>query len=230
MESVQGSRSDGAYIELTQLVEEKAKSFEKTSRPQRIRQRSSRLSDSIVMETIGEDSRDIGLKPVYFEIIDSICEEIKRRFHNNSDILNALSDLSELNPNTELNALKPLEMIGLTLPSEAELNVVKQFLSKEKEKPENAKSSILKILFQVKDAFRTTYSLFEACETFGSSTSVNKCAFSALARIDIVKRMSMSTQRICDLSFMAFEKKLLDSINIDDIIQKFSEKNHIIII
>lgn len=225
LESVQSLRTDEAYNSFHQLVEETASAFDYAPRPRRIRQRSSRLTDSIVMDTIGEDSRDIGMKSVYFEIIDTICNEIKRRFNNNSDILNALSDLSEMNSNTEINCLKPLEKIGLTLPSEAELKVVSNFLMKEKEKPENADSSNLKILFPVKDAFRATYSLFEACETFGSSTSVNECAFSALARIDIVKRMSMSTQRLCDLSFMAFEKKKLNSVNVDDIIRKFSDKN-----
>lgn len=224
LEMVQKFRSDEAFNGFLQLTEETMDTFEYAPRPQRIRQRSSRLTDSVVMETIGEGSTD-NMKPVYFEIIDSICNEIEKRFHHNSDILNALSDLSEMKSNIDRKVLEPLEKIGLILPTEAELNVVSNFLMKEKEKPENAKISNLKMLFPVRSAFPETYRLFEACETFGSSTAVNECAFSALARIDVLKRMSMSTQRLCDLSFMAFEKKRLSSVKIDDIIRKFSEKN-----
>ena len=143
--------------------------FEYESRPQRIRQRASRLTDTIIMEIIGEDSRDIGLKPVYLEIIDSICNEIKKRFHHNSDILIGLADLRELDSNTERKTLEPLEKIGLTLPFEAELTVVSTLMKREKEKPENAYRSNLKILFPVEEAFSTIYLLFEACETFGST-------------------------------------------------------------
>lgn len=179
------------------------------------------------METLGDDSRD-DLKPVYFEIIDNITNEFEKRFHDNSAILTALSDLNTItfsNSNFDRKILEPLERIGLILPSEAELNVVSRYLIKEKDKPENAESSNLKILFPVRSGFPQSYRLFEACETFGSSTSVNECAFSALARIDVMKRMSMSTQRLCDLSFMAFEKQRLDSVEVDGIIRKFTEKN-----
>ena len=88
------------------------------------------------------------MKSVYFEIIDTIYNEIKKRINNNnnSDILKELSDLSELNSNTDISYLKQLENIGLTLPSEAELKVVSIFLINEKEKPENAESSNSNIL------------------------------------------------------------------------------------
>lgn len=83
----------------------------------------------------------------------------------------------------------------------------------------------MNILFPIKSAFPASFSLFEACETFGNSTSFNECAFSALARIDTVRRMSMLNARLCDLTFLAFEKKLLGSVKVEDIIRKFSEKN-----
>lgn len=56
----------------------------------------------------------------------------------------------------------------MTLPSEAELKVESNFLIKEKGKPENAESSKCNIM--------------------------NECEFPALAKIDIVKHMSMLTQ------------------------------------
>lgn len=77
----------------------------------------------------------------------------------------------------------------------------------------------------VKDAFADTYRLFEACDAFGSSTAIIESSFSALARIDTVRRMCMTDQRLRDSSFLAFEKKRLSSIEEDDIMRKFSEKN-----
>lgn len=182
LESVQRFRTDEAFNSFLQLTEQTLNTFdEQTPRPQRIRQRSSRLNNSIVMETLGEDSREVGLKPVYFEIIDSIISEINKRFHENSDILMALSELNEINTNFDRKILEPLQRIGLTLPSDAEFQVVLKYFVQEKEKPDNAESSNLKILLPVRSAFSETYRLFEACKTFGSSTSVNECAFSALA-------------------------------------------------
>lgn len=197
-------------------------------RTRRVRQRSSRLNDSVVMETLGEDhfeNENDRLKSTYFEVIDKVLVEMKRRFHNNSDILIAISELNNLNSNTfSRDALEPLKDIRLILPSEAELNVVTKFLAKEMEKPENANNNALKILLPVKDAFSDTYLLFEAAEVFGSSTAINECSFSALARIDTVRRMSMTDQRLRDLSFLAFEKNRL-TLNDIDIMRKFSEKN-----
>lgn len=117
-----------------------------------------------------------------------------------------------------------MEKIAFTLPSEAELNLVSK--EKVKEKPENAERSNSKMLFPVKSAFPETYCLFEACETFGSSTAVNEYAFSALTRIDSMKRMS-----ICQLSVFTtyllwlLKKNRLSSVKVEDIIRKFSKKN-----
>lgn len=86
------------------------------------------------------------------------------------------------------------------------MKVVRTYLSKETKKPENRNTSVLKLLLPVKDAFSDTYRLFYAGETFGSSTAINECSFSALARIDTVCRISMTDQRLRDLYFLTFEK------------------------
>lgn len=121
--------------------------------------------------------------------------------------------------------LTPLVDIGLILPSDSELDVVKKFISSETKKPENAKMTILKLLTPVKDAFLNTYHLFEAFEAFGSSTAINECSFSAVSRIDTVRRMCMTDERLRNLSFLAFEKKRLTDLNELDIMHKFAEKN-----
>lgn len=63
------------------------------------------------------------------------------------------------------------------------------------------------MLFPIKEAFAETYNLFDAIETIASSTAINECSFSALSRVDSIRRMSMTDQRLRDLSFIAFEKK-----------------------
>lgn len=203
--------------------------YENVPRVKRTRQRSTRLNDSIVMESLGEGQDDgeyQQLQSAYYEVIDYTLIEMEKRFNDNSEILMAISELNNLTSKTfDLKTLTPLKSIGLTLPSESELNVVKTYLLEEIKKPENVNATTLKILFPVKDAFPDTYRLLEAGDTFGSSTAINECSFSALNRIDTVKRMSMSDKRLCDLSFLAFEKKKLSQISEDDIIRQFSEKN-----
>lgn len=115
--------------------------------------------------------------------------------------------------------------LQVTLPSSAECAVAKTYLLSEKNKPEWKEKSILETLFPVKTAFPVTYRLFEAIETFGATTSVNESSFSALSRIDAIRRSSMTDQRLRDLAFLAFEKKRLNTLRIDKILRKFSEKN-----
>lgn len=83
------------------------------------------------------------------------------------------------------------------------------------------------MLLPFKDGIESTYKLLEAVESLGSSTAVNECAFSALSRIDTVRRMAMTDQRLCNLAFLAFEKNRISSIkDFDDkILRKFNEKN-----
>lgn len=165
--SVQSLRTDESFDRFLKSTQDVMGQFENLRRPQRIRERSSRLSHSIVMETLGEDIGDNELKPIYFEVIDNVVNEINKRFHENSD---SPSDL-------DLNALKPLETLGLKLPSELEFDVIRKYLEKEREKQDNNDKSYMNILYPVKSAFPASFSLFEACETFGGSTSFNECAF-----------------------------------------------------
>lgn len=178
---------------IIQLVEKVMDEFEYVPRPRRVRNRTSRLTDSVVAETIGEGDIDVRFKPIYFEIIDSICNELKRRFHHNSDILYELSDLQQLDSNIDIKSLEPLAKIGLVVPSQTELSLVANYLKTMKEDPENAGKSNLKILAPLKAGMKNTFALLEACETFGSSI--------------LLKRMSMTSQRLCDLAFIAFEKQ-----------------------
>lgn len=187
----------------------------------RIRRRTTRLDQSVVMCTLGERENEmergnILLKQQYFEMIDRVCREIRFRFQENNEILMAVSEASRMHcVDFDRNSLLPLNEIGLIVPSEAELLVIKNYLKKELNKPEWQGSSMMKILYPVKDAFSQTYHLLQGVEVFGSSTSTNESSFSALSRIDTIRRMSMTDQRMCNLAFLAFEKKKLSSLQED---------------
>lgn len=86
-------------------------------------------------------------------------------------------------------------------------------------------NTMLIILLQVKEATPNTYRLIEANETFGRSTAINKCSFSALASIDTVLQISLTERRLRELSFLAFEKKRRSFITEDHILHKICEKN-----
>lgn len=96
-----------------------------------------------------------------------------RRFYESSDILTALTEINNIDSDSiDRNSLKPLKEINLTLPYEAELTVVKLFLSKEKNK---SGKSMLETLFPVREGVKDTYHLLEAFETLRSSTAISEC-------------------------------------------------------
>lgn len=186
----------------------------------RVTRPSKLLSDFVVTETLGQrDSNRI--KNAYFEVLHVMSTEMDRRFTENSEILLALSSIDELN----FESIKPLTALNLTLPCESEVITAKNFLTSKKKEQSTEKISEISLLEPVKDAFPAVYNLFTAIETFACSTAVNEAAFSCLARIDIVKRMSMTSKRLCDLSLIAFQKETLDKISDETILAKFKTEN-----
>ncbi|XP_055307890.1 uncharacterized protein LOC129572014 [Sitodiplosis mosellana] len=188
-------------------------------RESRNRQQSILLSDYEVMETTGQ--RDPNrIQTAYYEVLKVMVDEMNRRFTENSGILQAISSCNEMN----LQSLKPLSSIGIELPSENEMQTAKAYIDK-KRSEENADSAILELLQPVKAAFPTVYKLYCLIYTFGCSTSVCETSFSALSRIDIVKRSSMNSKRLCDLSFLAYNKYVLNNMCDEEIMQKFNKAN-----
>lgn len=232
-ENIQALRNDSSFKQIMETAQKTFDQFDEPTQSTRRRRRSTLLNDSVVMSTLGEgdtDDEKVSLKRCFFEIIDLVVAEMERRFNQNNDILMAVAAADDfLNDDFSLDALQPLTTLNVELPSPEEYAVVRSFLlnKKNEEKNEKAKKkfSILQALFIFKDAFRVTYRLFEAIETFGSGTTINEASFSALSRIDTVRRRSMTDQRLRDLSFIAFEKQRLDSLTIDSILQKFAENN-----
>ena len=204
-------------------------------RPRRNIKRPLSLADSILTDRTGERNFDnkIEISSAYYFVVDVFLAEIEKRFENNSEILTAISDASEF----DVELLRPLEEIGVVLPPHAEMVVAKNFittrrqihvekLAKMDEKEARSfdnRFKLLKELYPMKEAFPAVYAFFATRDTFGCSTTTCETSFSALARLDLKSRMSMLNERLRQLSFLAFEKKRLKNISVDDIMRMFSE-------
>lgn len=204
-------------------------------RPARVgnrrRSRSTLLTGFTIEETIGERSDEMDeIKAIYYEIIDVTLSEFKERFSENNEILLALSSSAEM----DLAQLKPLEKLGIELPPEHELKTAKTFIEAKKaewekemaKKDENERTSfnILSTLFEYRLILPKVYKLYAAVETFACSTAICEASFSALARINISSRLSMTNKRMRNLSFLAFEHKRLKKIAIDRVLKQFNDK------
>lgn len=116
--------------------------------------------------------------------------------------------------------MAPLKGLGIEIPSAAELNLAKDYLIRTRT-DENAIQTILRRLQSVKAAFPTTFKFFKAIETFGTSTTINEASFSTLSRIDTKFRFCSGNERLRNLSFLAFEKKMLETVDNEDIMREF---------
>lgn len=143
---------------------------------------------------------------------------MQRRFTDNNDVLLSLSGANDF----DLQTLKALEGCGITLPTSAEMTVAKAYIEKNRKEDD----SILSTILPIKAAVPLVYDLFRAVDTFGCSTAVCEASFSAVSRVGIVGRMSMTNQRLRQLSFLAFENRFLDEIQPGEVLKKFNESKN----
>lgn len=197
-----------------------------SARPIRNRRRSTRLNDFVIEESIGErGEEDDEIRSLFHEVIDVTLAEFDARFTENNEILLALSN----SPNIELVELKPLEKLGLILPSEHEMKTAKKYVENKRKEwndasEEGDRFNILSVLYEIREAFPEVYKLFASIDTFACSTAVCESSFSALSRIDIPSRLSMNNDRMRNLAFLAFENKRLENISIDDVLKEFDQR------
>lgn len=202
------------------------------ARPTRNKMRPAALNDFIITERIGERNTEplIEIKSAYFEIIDLFESEFTRRFEENEEILLAISEAGEFS----LEKLQPLRQLGLELPPAEELAVAKSYIDRKRKEHEEKRRenkdekfktrfNLLEHLYVMRDVFPNVYNLIAAVDTFGCSTSVCECSFSALDRVGTKPRISMSNERLRNLSFLAFEHKMVAKISTDEILKKFND-------
>lgn len=151
------------------------------------------------------------------------------RFEKNDAILTAIDTADEM----DLEKLQPLAELGIELPSQIELNIAKEYIDgirakneklNELKRPEDKKikTVILAELYKVRQGMENVYNLFATIETFPSGTSVCESSFSALTRIMRPQRIGMLTDRLNNLSYLAFENQRLNSLDLDDVLQRFN--------
>lgn len=158
------------------------------------------------------------LKRLFHNCVGVVLNELKARFTEFSDILIAASCAAETN--FEYESLQPLAKI-INLPEEWELRSAKAFTDRQNAESEKQSQSALQMFDSVKLAFPNVYKMLEAVETIGCSTAVNEASFSSLARVDTINRMSMSNERLRNLTFLAFEAKEVHSVDKMTIIRAF---------
>ncbi|KAJ6644666.1 Zinc finger MYM-type protein 1 [Pseudolycoriella hygida] len=188
--------------------------------------RSTLLDDFTVEETIGERSGEE-------EIIDVTIAELEARFSENNSILLALSNADSM----DISELKPLETVGIELPSQCELNVAKKYVDRKRADHEKSNAArmvkggkekdlsrfnILETLYDAQEPFRNVYNLFATIETFACSTSVCECSFSSLSLVDLPNRLTMTNLRLRNLAFLGFESKRLRNTDLDEVLKKFN--------
>ncbi|XP_050527956.1 uncharacterized protein LOC126898050 [Daktulosphaira vitifoliae] len=160
------------------------------------------------------------LKQTYNECLDLIINEINRRFSDNQELVTAISRISEFKTDN-MNVFKEL---GLKVPSEEELAVVKNFLIQREAQTDDG--TRLEVLFRFREAFLETYELMAAVETFGCSTATCESTFSTLTAINRPQRLSMSHARMADLVYLAFERHRTSALNIDVVLRKFNDRKN----
>lgn len=93
-----------------------------------------------------------------------------------------------------------------------------------KKQPEDKKikTVVLTELYKVRQGMENIYRLFAIIETFPSGTAVCESSFSALTRISRPQRIGMATERLNNLSFLAFEHKRLASVDLEEVLRRFN--------
>lgn len=200
------------------------------SRTTRNRRRSTMLKGCVVSETLGERSEEaIILKSTFFETIDIVLIEMVNRFIKEDAILAAIDTADDM----DLQKLRPLTELHIELPTELELKIAKEYINgirekneelnkKKKPEDEKVKTVVLTELYKVRQGMENVYNLFAIIDTFPSGTAVCESSFSALTRISRPQRIGMSTERLNNLSFLAFEHDRLATIDLDMVLRKFN--------
>lgn len=198
-------------------------------RPKRQCTTQRRLTDFLVTEKIPVASameETDSKKALMFAVIDRIVSEMKLRFADSSWLYTAICALSRNNKKfLDRESLLPLHtQLDIDIPSDAELQVAKQFLQDHVPLAEHQDSIVvLKELYKQRLALPHVYKLAAIVASFGSSSAVCESGFSVLSSIDKPARRCMLETRQANLVLLAFEKELTEKIDLNIFIKRFSE-------
>ncbi len=231
-------RSDGAYQEiLSDSQSEKFKTFERDGhvddlpypRPKSKITPNTSFDDFVLTSSSGIYSNEPNhssaaaahdfFKQIFFEMIDTVTGEFDRRFFDPS--FSSFIKVIDNVKNFDYDELKCLEDFRITVPTREELMCVKRHFQSN-----NIKDKYLEELYKLRVAFKETYEMMAAVETFGCSSARCEESFSTLTRILTQFRRSMTFQRESDLSLLSFEKEIANEISNDALMKLFNEKGN----
>ena len=175
-----------------------------------------------------DTSHDIKIS-VYYPILDSILSEIKKRFDNkNVDLMKAVQSCSPLSSEfLEMDRLMPLvESYGFIDKDLLRMECVlaKRTLADKGQELETI-NDVLVAIIPFKAAFPNLVKLLQLSLTIVVSTAECERSFSALKRIKSYLRSTMSTQRASNLTVLSIERKLSESLSLDEVVDLFAAKD-----
>ena len=184
-------------------------------------------------------------RPVLVEMVDSLSSELEGRFKENNTSLwsSMLALLPSCDSFLDVESLKPLFQYSMTVPViarklegktidnlRAECQVFRPVLQSSEwtVDPSTKSININEVAgYMIKNyagAATVLTQLYKLSITAGYTSVTNECSFSALQQIDSPRRRSMSPYRECDLTFLYFERELLDSVTFEEFIQEWYKK------
>ena len=236
LETLQSFRTDTEWDKHYKYITDAASLFDiavMPLRPRRSRQLPQRLRDAIVLESHGSreassTSHDIKIS-VYYPILDSILSEIKKRFDNkNVALMKAVQSCSPLSSEfLEMDRLMPLvESYGFIDNDLLRMECVlaKRTLADKVQELETI-NDVLAAVIPFKAAFPNLVKLLQLSLTIVVSTAECERSFSALKRIKSYLRSTMSTQRLSNLTVLSIERKLSESLSLDEVVDLFAAKD-----
>ena len=198
-------------------------------RRNRVSHQPTRLDEYVIMETTGrqpvisEDVETYVRVSVYYEVLDSIIGEMKRRFsHETRPLIRACSACMPGSSFLNATTMQPL-IVHYKLNFEdisVQAEECKRFLARKKDV--NSLSDVLHHLLPVKEAFVELYKLLTIVLTMGVSTASCERSFSCLKRLKSYLRAGMGQDRLNSMALLAIERDLSGKIDIDEAIELFA--------
>lgn len=162
----------------------------------------------------GQSSSSNEMESDFYQTLFVVVSEMTTRFGHNMELLKAVASAYELS----LDKLQCLKTIGIELPSPEEIATAKNYIAEENP------TAVLKILFDVRNAFPKTYAMLAAVETFACAAAPNGSSFSVLTRINRSQRQSMNYKIMANLIYLAIEKKVTEKVDFNAVMHKFNNR------
>lgn len=231
--TLESKRSDKSFDDLWKTFEEVWKDLEivdveseleSLRRPQQL---PARLEDGAVEATVGERQQLKGANDyrchVYFPVLDSFLAEMNRRFSDESTtIMNAVQACTPGSENFfDPEAIEAFcQFYGIDLAIKSEIEVAKKHLSTlDLKKTAVALLDALPVNF-----FPYLTQMLRIIVTIPVSSATCERVNSCLKRIKNSKRSTMQNNRISSLTVLAMNSDMLNSINYQQIIDIFAQK------